>query len=44
MADTYLRCLSRVPLPMECPWCEDVPLAVMQYLEGALGGWQRPPM
>ena len=26
------------------PWREDVSLAVAQYLEGALGGWQRPPM
>jgi amidase len=24
------------------PWREDVALAVAQYLEGALGGWQRP--
>ena len=29
---------------MECPWREDVSLAVAQYLEGALGGWQKPPM
>ena len=26
------------------PWREDVSLAVAQYLEGALGGWQQPPM
>ena len=26
------------------PWREDVSLAVAQYLEGALGGWQNPPM
>jgi amidase len=26
------------------PWREDVALAVAQYLEGALGGWQRPPL
>ena len=26
------------------PWREDVSLAVAQYLEGALGGWQKPPM
>ncbi len=26
------------------PWREDVSLAVAQYLEGALGGWQRPPI
>ena len=25
------------------PWREDVALAVAQYLETALGGWQRPP-
>ncbi len=26
------------------PWREDVSLAAAQYLEGALGGWQKPPM
>jgi amidase len=26
------------------PWREDVALAVGQYLEGVLGGWQRPPL
>ena len=26
------------------PWREDVSLAVAQYLEGALGGWQKPPI
>lgn len=26
------------------PWREDVALAVVQYLEKALGGWQRPPL
>ena len=26
------------------PWREDVSLAVAQYLEGVLGGWQKPPM
>jgi amidase len=26
------------------PWREDMALAVAQYLEGALGGWQRPPL
>jgi amidase len=26
------------------PWREDVALAVAQCLEGALGGWQRPPL
>jgi amidase len=26
------------------PWREDVALAVVQYLERALGGWQRPPL
>ena len=26
------------------PWREDVSLAVAQYLEGALGGWQKPPL
>ena len=26
------------------PWREDVALAVAQYLEEALGGWQRPPL
>jgi amidase len=26
------------------PWREDVTLAVAQYLEEALGGWQRPPL
>lgn len=26
------------------PWREDVVLAVMQFLETALGGWQRPPL
>jgi len=26
------------------PWREDVALAVAQYLEAALGGWQRPPL
>ncbi|MCE2404756.1 MAG: amidase [Dehalococcoidia bacterium] len=26
------------------PWREDVALAVARYLEGALGGWQRPPL
>ena len=26
------------------PWREDVSLAVAQYLEGALGGWQNPPI
>ena len=26
------------------PWREDVSLAVAQYMEGALGGWQKPPM
>ena len=26
------------------PWREDVVLAVMQVLETALGGWQRPPL
>ena len=26
------------------PWREDVSLAVAAYLEGALGGWERPPM
>jgi amidase len=26
------------------PWREDVALAVAQSLEGALGGWQRPPL
>ena len=26
------------------PWREDVALAVVQYLEGMLGGWQRPPL
>jgi amidase len=26
------------------PWHEDVALAVAQYLEEALGGWQRPPL
>jgi amidase len=26
------------------PWREDVALAVAQYLEGALGGWRRPPL
>lgn len=26
------------------PWREDVALAVAQYLETALGGWQKPPM
>ena len=26
------------------PWREDVALAVAQYLETALGGWQRPPL
>ena len=26
------------------PWREDVSLAVAQHLEGALGGWQKPPM
>lgn len=26
------------------PWREDVALAVAQYLEGAVGGWQRPPL
>ena len=26
------------------PWREDVSLAVAQYLESALGGWQKPPM
>ena len=26
------------------PWREDVSLAVAQYLEGALGGWVKPPM
>jgi amidase len=26
------------------PWREDVALAVTQYLEGVLGGWQPPPL
>jgi amidase len=26
------------------PWREDVVLAVMRFLETALGGWQRPPL
>jgi amidase len=26
------------------PWREDVTLAVAQYLETMLGGWQRPPL
>ena len=26
------------------PWREDVALAVAGYLEGALGGWQKPPI
>ena len=26
------------------PWREDVSLAVAQYLESALGGWQKPPI
>ena len=26
------------------PWREDVALAVARYLEGALGGWQPPPL
>ena len=26
------------------PWREDVALCVVQYLEKALGGWQRPPL
>jgi amidase len=26
------------------PWREDVALAVAQYLETTLGGWQRPPL
>ena len=26
------------------PWREDVSLAVAQYLEDALGGWQKPPI
>jgi amidase len=26
------------------PWREDVALAVAQYIETALGGWQRPPL
>ena len=26
------------------PWREDVSLAVAQYLEGVLGGWQNPPI
>ncbi len=26
------------------PWREDVSLAVAQYLEGALGGWVKPPL
>jgi amidase len=26
------------------PWREDVALAVAQYLQDALGGWQRPPI
>ena len=26
------------------PWREDVSLAVAQYLEGVLGGWQKPPI
>jgi amidase len=26
------------------PWREDVALAVAQYLEDVLGGWQRPPL
>ena len=26
------------------PWREDVALAMAQYLETALGGWQRPPL
>ena len=26
------------------PWREDVALAVAKHLEGALGGWQRPPL
>lgn len=26
------------------PWREDVALAVAQYLEGVLGGWQQPPL
>jgi amidase len=26
------------------PWREDVALAIAQYLEATLGGWQRPPL
>ena len=26
------------------PWREDVALAVAQYIETVLGGWQRPPL
>ncbi len=26
------------------PWREDVSLAAAQHIEGALGGWQRPPL
>ena len=26
------------------PWREDVALAVAEFLQGALGGWQRPPL
>jgi amidase len=26
------------------PWREDVALAVAQYLEEVLGGWQQPPL
>jgi Asp-tRNA(Asn)/Glu-tRNA(Gln) amidotransferase A subunit family amidase len=26
------------------PWREEVALAVAQSLEGALGGWRRPPL
>lgn len=26
------------------PWREDVALAVAQYIETALGGWQCPPL
>ena len=47
---TVVRCgTSQDGLPIGVqvvarPWREDVSLAVAQYLEGALGGWQRPPI
>ena len=38
---------ERLPIGVQVvarPWREDVSLAVAQYLEGALGGWQKPPI